>query len=197
MLTRRALVVLLVVGLAAIAANMPRAWIFGQSIEERTSEVLSDFINLGSDPPESPIKADWLVRNERLRLLRQERLEHIPPALLSVHADAEGMTPEAFRGRLIDPQRDDPFETTTAPLQLPKGAPHGQVAGFFWAHVKSGTETSNGDDAACENWLVVWDMEHWFYAPVGTSAFNGLLATALPELADVPLALKEGCESDA
>lgn len=190
MKTKRLMIVAIPLLLAAIAANVPRAWVFGLSEQERTSQVLSAFINLGSDPPENLVKADWLVRNERLKLLRERRLAHVPPELVTVHAADMGITEAALRRRLIDPVRDDPFETAHAALILPQDAPHGQEGGLFWAYVDSVPATDAPDHrAGCGLWLVVWDMERWFYAPLGTARAERLLQAAMP--ARAPRFLRE------
>lgn len=182
MKTRRLMIVAIVLLLAAIAANVPRAWFFGVSAQERTSQVLSEFINLGSDPPESLIKADWLVRNERLKLLRERRLAHVPSDLITVYAEDLGITEAALRARLTDPLKDDPFETAHAALILPQDAPHGQNNALSWAYVASVLPEGPAPQD-CGLWLIVWDADGWFYAPLGTARAERLLQAAMPKRA--------------
>lgn len=189
MKNRRLTIVALFFVLAGIAANVPREWIYGVSPQERMSQVLSAFINLGSDPPESLVKADWLVRNERLRLLREKRLPHVPSALATVYANQLGLSEAAFRARLTDPVLSDPFETAQAALIMPQDAPHGQGKDLSWAYIRSvppqdGTETTTN---GCGLWLVFWDMDDWFYAPIGTDRAERLLAKGLAAQARVML----------
>lgn len=189
MKNRRLSIVALFFVLAGIAANVPRAWIYGVTPQERMSQVLSAFINLGSDPPESLVKADWLVRNERLRLLREKRLPHVPPALATVYATRLGLSEAAFSARLTDPVLSDPFETAQAALIMPHDAPHGQGADLSWSYVRSVPSQDTAETLAngCGLWLVFWDMDDWFYAPIGTGRAERLLAEALPEQARVML----------
>lgn len=185
MKNRRLVIFALVFALAGIAANVPCGWVHGVTPQERMSQVLSGFINLGSDPPESLIKADWLVRNERLRLLREQRLAHVPPALVRVYAAELGLTATALRARLTDPVKPDPFETAHAALILPQDAPHGQAADLSWAYVRSAPLQDIAATAAneCGLWLVFWGADDWFYAPIGTERAERLLRRAMPEQA--------------
>ncbi|WP_422028602.1 hypothetical protein [Roseovarius sp.] len=185
---------------AGLAANLPQAWLIGQDEEARRSEVISDFLNLSVDPGAggfSGVRMDWLVQARQLRERREERLAHVPGALLAGYAAETGLTEAELRAVLTNPEQADPFEISGHDFGHVEDIAHGAEGPWRWglvvAEAEAEAEAESEDEArepapelaGCGKWLVFWDDAAWFYAPVGSRELNGLLAAAVPELAGV------------
>ncbi|MGR3382289.1 hypothetical protein [Roseovarius indicus] len=177
---------------AGLAANLPESWLIGQSGEARRSEVISEFLNLSVDPGAggmAGVRMDWLVQSRQLRERREERLEHVPPALLAAYAARMEMTEPALREVLTDAERADPFELSGFEFGHVDDIDYGAADPWHWGLVRSEAEdevTEPGlEMGGCGIWLVFWTETEWFYAPVGSAELNDPLAEAVPELAGV------------
>lgn len=173
--------------LLAVFAGLPDPRSTDSGPAARRSEVVSAFFNLTVEPGSgglAGVRLDWLVRNEWKRDRRRERLEHVHPDLLAAHARRRDMSPAAFRELLIDPTRPDPFDIAGAALEFPEA--EGQRAGD-WAWIRV-VETA----PACGQWLLFWNADAWYFAPVGASDLNDAFQAALPGLAHaLPAALPD------
>ncbi|WP_300894459.1 hypothetical protein [Roseovarius sp.] len=177
---------------AGLAANLPQAWLIGQDEAARRSEVISDFLNLSVDPGAgglSGVRMDWLVQARQLRERREERLAHVPGALLAEYASETGLTEAELRAVLTDPDRADPFEISGHDFGHVEDIEHGAEGPWRWGLVVAEREDEVAKPGValggCGMWLLFWDEGTWFYAPVGSGELNGLLAEAVPELAGV------------
>lgn len=177
---------------AGLAANLPETWLIGQSGEARRSEVISEFLNLSADPGAggmAGVRMDWLVQSRQLRARRQDRLEHVPGALLAGYAERMGMTEAALRAVLTDPEQADPFEISGRDFGHVDDIAYGAAGPWRWGLVRAEEEdevTEPGlEMGGCGIWLVFWNEAAWFYAPVGSAELNAPLAEAVPELAGV------------
>lgn len=193
--------VLLLVVAAAIAANLPQEWIHRQTAEERQAEVFSDFVNLSAEPGQGEMAflQSWASLSGQARRARKDRLEHIHPQVMARYAEHVGARLEDFSELLIAPEAPHPFDLSTAVYSEPEFAQHGTIGPWMWGVSQSGTEIiSPGYTKVswCAVWLVFWNADDWYYAPVGTAELDGLLVAAVPEMDGLLLADLPRCDVD-
>jgi hypothetical protein len=170
------------VALAALAVNFVQ-----DRSPARAQAVLSDFVNLGADPGAGGIfRLDFLVSNAARAARREERLDHVHPMLLDAHAQGAGLTPEEMRRRINDPNVIDPFDITGLTPPDP-GALQIIEAGNWNAMLLPG----NAPGQAAE-WLLYFNDNEWFYAPLATDADRAALSIAHPGLGALASAQSEG-----
>ena len=181
-------VLLLLAG--GLVANLPRDWFEEKTPDERRAEVFSAFVNLSADPGRNRGQwtMDWLTWTGQLRKRREARLEHIHPALLNVFAERMEISVDTLSAYITDPLTRDPFDLSNNRFDAPFFAEHGSSQVWYWAFSAHDRPTESQQAAKmnhCGIWLVFWDMEDWFYAPVGRDDLNEALLTAFPDLGDI------------
>ncbi|WP_428516199.1 hypothetical protein [Roseovarius sp.] len=190
--------VLALLAAAAVAANLPASWFAEATPGDRRAEVFSAFANLSAAPGEGAFDflgtvADLSGQEARVR---QERRAHVLPGLLEAYAERIDMPADWLRGAVLDPDYAHPFDISLFGVTGPEFDGHGMEGPWHWGLAASGAQDLSPEKAPfgwCARWLVVWDDEDWFYAPVGTAALNDMLAEVAPDLAN---AAAEGCETD-
>lgn len=190
---------LLLFAVAGFAANVPVSWFASTSAEERRAEVFSAFVNLTAEPGEDPLGLlDTVTRlSGQDARVRETRRAHILPGLLEAYAERIDMPIDWLRGAVLDPAYAHPFDITQFEVSEPEFARYGAGDAWRWGFAASGGKDLSPEDAAldwCARWLVVWDDNAWFYAPVGTDVLNEMLQAAAPNLADEPLTSLKGCD---
>ncbi|QFT95887.1 hypothetical protein FIU85_01095 [Roseovarius sp. THAF8] len=191
--------VLVLLVVAAVAANLPASWFTEETAQDRRAEVFSAFANLSAAPGEGAFAflgtvADLSGQEARVR---RERRDHVLPGLLEAYADRIDMPEDWMRDAVLDPDYAHPFDISAFEVTGPEFGGHGMEGPWHWGLAASGAEDLSPEDAPsgwCARWLVVWDNADWFYAPVGTEPLNDMLAEAAPELQGVTRELSGGCE---
>lgn len=187
---------------AAIAANVPRSVIHGKTPDERRSEVFSAFVTLSAEPGTDaiPFMNDWADLTGQTKRMQLKRLEHIPPRLLAFYADQAGLTVAEMTASLSQPDAFNPFDTSGGVFDTPAFDLTGETQRWHWGVSEQSELRPAPDDAnaaLCRIWLVFWNDETWFFAPVGTVALNAALSDAVPDLAAVMFESLPQCETDA
>ncbi|MFN3209610.1 MAG: hypothetical protein ACE369_11550 [Roseovarius sp.] len=177
---------------AAVAVNLPASWFPGGGGAEedaRRAEVFSGFATLTADPGAGAF--DFLetvaaLSGQEARV-RRDRRAHVLPGMLAAYAARIDMPADWMRDAVLDPDYAHPFDISDFDVTAPAFAGHGIAGGWRWGLAASGTKDLSPEGAPmgwCARWLVVWDAEAWFFAPVGTDALNAMLGQAAPELAE-------------
>jgi len=190
---------------AAIAANIPRSVIHGQTPEDRRAEVFSDFIALSDTRGAEalPFLSDLAGLTGEARRMQLARLDRVAPEVLGLMGQAAGLSPEDFRQALVEGRLPDPFDHSGSVVETPDFDHHGTDGSWFWGvwaqHDGGLEETPEGTGPlrACRIWLVVWNDTQWFYAPMGTEALNAIALAAAPDLLGVPFARLPRCAAEA
>ena len=184
---------------AALAANVPRSVIHGQTEDERRSDVFSEFIALsdtrGSDV--IPFLSDFADITGQTARSQRSRLEHVPPAVLDLLAEKSGLDPEDYRQALLDGRVLDPFDHSGSVIETPNFDVHGRDGAWFWGVWEQGTLTVQSEPFhLCRIWLVVWNDETWYYTPMGTDMLNDIALAAGNERLNVPFLRLPECHAE-
>lgn len=192
---------------AAIAANVPRELVHGQSVDERRAEVFSSFIALsdtrGADA--LPFLSDIASLTGETRRMQQARLDHVSSVTIGLLAEKLGLTPEDYRTALEEGRVQDPFDHSGSVIRRPQFAHHGQDGPWFWGVWLNQSEQADGEVVtneetspikSCRIWLVVWNDDRWFYMPMGTDTLNEIALASDPDLLSVPFAELPSCKPD-
>lgn len=184
---------------AAVAANLPDSWFADETARDRRAEVFSAFANLSAAPGEGAFAflgtvADLSGQEARVR---RDRRAHVLPGLLEAYAGRIDMPADWLRDAVLDPDYAHPFDISAFEVTGPEFGGHGVEGPWHWGLAASGAGDLSPEEAPfgwCARWLVVWDDEDWFYAPLGTKALDAMLAEAAPGLGAVARDLPGGCD---
>ena len=185
---------------AAVAANIPRSVLYGQTEDERRAEVFSSFIALSDTRTSDAIPfmshiADLTGQTGRMQ---QARLRHVTPQVFDALAETMGLEPHTYREALLNGQVGDPFDHSGSVVKSPGFDHQGKSGAWFWG-IWSQSENVVGSGALswCRIWMVIWTDETWVYAPMGTDVLNQTIVDAVPELSAVPFTTLPACQSNA
>jgi hypothetical protein len=175
--------------LAVIGANLPGSALFSDRSSDRQSQVVSEFITLSAAPDDSGL--DFLSRNRTLRHNRKVRLEHLQPQLLTAFAVKMSVSADRLQSVLLDPNLTNAFDYTGVRFSKPATFHSGTSGTWNWVLATQDPEGASDDpeEAAdcglhghCGLWMLYWDADTWFYAPVGHPDLENLLAQVEPDL---------------
>ncbi|MEL6648461.1 MAG: hypothetical protein AAFQ05_12330 [Pseudomonadota bacterium] len=179
-----ALIVTLALAVSLLNRRAPEA-------DQRSTQVISEFINLSAAP--DPRGMDFLSRTRIQRTNRLERLAHIEPRVITAFAQAQDTSEDNLRLQIADPDQSNAFDHTGVVFDPPQSFAKGQAGGWTWTLVTERAETRAsqaegsagcGQTRSCRAWVLYWDDTAWYYAPVATPAHSASLKDAMPELAD-------------
>ncbi len=161
-----------------------------QTRDRRATSAISEFIILSAAP--DPRGVDFLSRARVQRENRAERLAHVQPGVIAAYARALGMAETALRFQIGDPDQTGPFDHTGIVFDTPSEFATGTAEKWTWARATEHAEirasgggelAACGRDTPCRAWVVYWDAQDWYYAPVGDAALMAALNEAVPALA--------------
>lgn len=185
---------------AALAANIPRSLIHGQTDEDRRAEVFSAFVALsdtrGSDA--IPFLSGFADLTGQTTRMQKARLQHVSPDVLTLLAEAQNLSLQDYRQALLEGRVHDPFDHSGSVIDAPGFDSHGQDDAWFWGvWVDDDNPIETDTLRFCRIWLVIWDQDAWFYAPMGTEDLNRIARAMTPDLVGVPFGRLPDCKSDA
>ena len=193
--------VLLLIVVAAVAANVPKSWIYGQTPEQRRAEVFSDFVNLSAEPGQGELAflQSWASISGQARRARKDRMEHVHPEVIAAYAARMEVSDESLRERMISPDITTPFDLATMNVSQPDFIQHAEVGKWSWGVAKDVAQRTPDDtsgELGCGVWFVFWDTEDWFYAPIGTVEADQLLVDSVPGVGRLPFMDLPRCDAN-
>ncbi|MEO0772301.1 MAG: hypothetical protein AAFZ04_03875 [Pseudomonadota bacterium] len=158
--------------------------------QTRAQSLVSEFIILSAPP--DPRGVDFLARARIQRDNRLTRLTHVQPEAITAYATALGLSEDALRLQIADPDQTGPFDHTGVVFDSPQTLLTGVAAPWGWALVTERAEfrasaggelAACGSDTPCRAWILYWTAQDWYYAPVGAPVLMAALEEAAPGLA--------------